>query len=608
MAGSISFVSEKLKAVLAQLPYLPRALALVWRATKKLTIIWFILLLIQGILPVATVYLTRALVDSLVFAVGGGGAWETVQTPLLLALLMAAIMLLTRVLQAAVRWVRTAQSDLVRDYMQGLVHDRAIKADLAYYETPEYHDQMHRARVDSQGRPMALVESLGGLIQNCLTLLAMSAVLLPYGWWVPLALLSSTLPALWVVIRFAILQYDWRMRNTETERRAWYLDWLLTNRENAPEIRLFDLGESFSDNFQNIRRKLRKERLALLRSEAITEMMAGGFALVIMAAALVWMVIQAIHGAMTLGDLAMFYQAFNQGQKLMHSLLSTVGQIYSNSLFLENLFEFLGLEPTIVDPEYPKNLPAVDAPSLSLRGVAFQYPGAKRSVFKNLDLEIPAGKVVALLGVNGAGKSTLFKLLCRLYDPTSGSIELEGTDIRNFEITKLRSWITVLFQEPVRYCETVATNIGFGDRRRDHEIHSLKRAIESAGASEIVERLPDGINNLLGKWFEGGAELSVGEWQRIALARACLRDAKIVLLDEPTSAMDSWAEADWVHRFRLIAKGRTSIIITHRLTTAKSADLIHVIDNGVVIESGTHDELVQKGGAYAESWTRQTEN
>jgi len=599
---TISFVVVRLGRALTQLRYLPRALSLAWTSARAWTVVWMALLFVQGLLPVVIVYLTRTLVDALVAAVEAGSSWEAARTPVLLALLMAVLVLLSEVLRAVTRWVRAAQSELVKDHISSLIHDRAVVADLAYYETPDYHDQLYRARADAQHRPVALIESLGGLLQNGITLVAMAVVLFRFGWWVPVALLVSTIPALFVVVRYAIRVHEWVVRTTAERRRALYYDWLVTCREAAAELRLFRLGHHFSGLYQGIRAKIRHEQLDLARAEAGAEVAAGGFALVLAAAALGWMVLRTVQGAITLGELAMFYQAFTQGQRLLRTLLETVGQLYSNVLFLENLFEFLGLEPRVTSPEKPQPAAETINRGIVFRDVTFRYPSSSSPVLQGFNLEIAAGSVVAMLGANGAGKSTLFKLLCRLYDPETGQVEIDGCDIRSFRLEDLRRLITVLFQEPVRYSESLRRNVELGDLDRADVATRVGPAIDAAGAGGIVDRLPRGLDHLLGTWFSGGAEISLGEWQRVALSRAFLRDAPIVLLDEPTSAMDSWAEADWMLRFRRFAEGRTAIVITHRLSTAMIADTIHVMERGRIVESGAHRELIAASGPYARAW------
>ena len=605
MTGKSPSLATRGRTLLDQLPYLPRAFSMVWEATGYWTLTWSLLLLVQGLLPVAIVYLTRWLVDGLVAAVDAGGSWESVRPTLILVALMAAVMLANELLKSVTGWVRTAQSQLVRDHISTLIHEKSVSVDLAFYESPEYYDHLHRARAEANFRPLALLENAGALGRNSITLLAMAAVLIPLGLWLPIALFISTLPALVVVLRYSSRQHQWRLRRTSDERRSWYYDYLLTSGETAAELRMLALGKHFQAAFQALRLRLRQEGLRLARNEGLAEAAARTFALLVTGAALAWMAWRTMQGLISLGELALFYQAFYQGQALMRSLLQNVGQVYANLLFLSNLFEFLDLRPQILDPPQPSRLPAPLAEGIRFLQVTFRYPHSERLTLSNFDLFIPAGRTVAIVGANGGGKSTLIKLICRLYDPEEGRIELDGVDLRDVPLQEVRSAIAVLFQDPVRYNATVAENIRLGNRAAEPERDEIERAGQGAGAREVVERLPGGYDTLLGKWFVDGTELSGGEWKRISLARTFLRKASILLLDEPTSGMDSWAEAEWMDQLSQQTRGQTVVIITHRFTTAMGADIIHVLQNGQIVETGCHDELLEKGGEYARSWRRQ---
>jgi len=568
------------------------ALAIVWTATRNWTLAWLALLLVQGVLPVATVFLTKRLVDGLVAAVKTGGGDFT---PLLVSAgLMAVVLALAQLLSGAIGWVRAMQAELLSEHVNNLIHEKAVAADFASFESPEFYDHLHRARAEAGHRPLALLENVGGLLQNSVTLLAMAALLARFGVWLPVILFVSAVPALGVVLRQNRRRHRWHLQATADERRAWYFDSLLTARESAAEIRLFGLGDCFRSAFQSVRRRLREGRLATAREESLAGAGAGLMALLVTGGALGWMAWRAVRGWATLGDVALLYQAFNQGQQLVRVLLQNVGQVYANTLFLGNLFDFLAPEPRVVAPLSPKPAPPALCRNIQFHNVTFRYPGSDAPALREFNLTLPAGQIAAIVGRNGSGKSTLVKLLCRLYDPTEGRIEWDGVDLREFEPAELRRQITALFQEPVRYNATVAENISFraGDR--------IEAAASAAGADELARRL--GYGKLLGKWFEGGVELSAGEWQRLALARALARGAPLVLLDEATSAMDSWAEAEWLRRLRAWAAGRTVVIISHRFTTAMQADVIHVMEQGRIVESGTHPELVKRGGLYAQSW------
>jgi ATP-binding cassette, subfamily B, bacterial len=603
MPGNARFLINKLSTVLAQLPYFPRALGLVWAAARGWVIAWAALLVIQGVLPVVTVYLTRALVNSLVAILSAPKSWENISPTIVLVALYAGVILLSQVLRSATSWIRTAQSELVRDHISSLIHDQSIAVDLAFYELPEYYDHLHRAREDAAYRAVALVESVGGLVQNGITLIAMAAVLVQYGPWIPVALLISTLPAFYIVLRFALRQRAWQLRTTADQRRTGYYDWILTSRGTAAELRLLGLGEHFRSAYQALRRRLRGESLQMARDQTLAQLGAGLTALSITGIAMGLMVWQALLGQLTLGDLALFYQAFNQGQGLMRTLVENVGELYSNVLFLGNLFEFLALGPKVTSPPDPVPAPAVLKEGIRFRDVRFRYPGTERVALQGLNLSVSEGQIAAIVGPNGAGKSTLIKLLCRLYDPDAGQILVGGIDLRTLRIEELRRMMAVLPQEYVHFESTVAENIRLGDLSANPDLNRIRAAARGAGADEFVNRLPQGYDSPLGKWFGGGTELSVGEWQRIATARALVRQAQILILDEPTSAMDPWAEAEWLARIRELIAGRIALVITHRLTTAMHADIIHVMQNGRIVESGSHAELLAGQGLYAGLWT-----
>lgn len=592
------------RSQLAQLRHVPRALRLVWAAASGWTLASTALLLVQGLLPVFTVYLTRELVNSLVAVIESGGDPATLQPALLAMVLMGSVLLTGELLGSVQGYVRVLLAERTQDPMNALIHDKAASLDLQFYESPAYYDQLQRASIDAIDRPLGLLESLNSLLQNSITLAAMAGVLLTFAWWMPLVLLAGTLPALWVALRTTLAFHRWRLRNTMNQRRLAYFHRVLSFDQAAAELRLFDLGGHFKEAYSRLRRRLRDERLALSRQQALAQMGASLLGLLSLAAALGWMAWQALRGLFNLGDLAMFWQAMNQGQRLMRGLLTGVGDIYRNLLFLEDLFAFLDLEPQLLDPAEPVKIAPGLGQGLQIDQVTFSYPGSERMALRDFSLAIPAGQIVAIVGENGAGKSTLLKLLCRFYDPQRGRIAWDGVDLRHLAQADLRRRISVLFQQPFPYHDSAADNIRFGDLAGQPDQAQIEAAAQAGGAEEIIARLPEGYETILGKWF-GYTELSVGEWQRLALARAFVRQADLVILDEPTSAMDSWAENAWMGRFRELVAGRTAVIITHRFTTAMQADIIHVMVDGRIIESGSHAELVAQGGRYAASWQAQ---
>lgn len=605
MQSNLQLLREKYHKGVGQIPHLWRGLRLVWDSAPGWTAVWLLLLGLQGVLPAAQVYLTRYVVDSMVVMIQNPENLANLPPVLVGVALMALVLIVKELLRSLASLSRTTLSEQSRDYLSHLIHQKSMEIDLAYYDSPRYYDLLYRARTGATYRSMALLESLGVLLQNGITLVAMLLVLLPYAWWMPIALLISTLPAFFIVLQHRLRLHRWTVKNTPDERRAWYYDWLLTSRDTAAELRLFQLSDHFQEAFQSLRRRLRLERIQLMRAQSRAELAAGSLALVVTGLSMIWMIGQALRGLVTLGDLALFYSAFNQGQGLMRFFMENVGEMYSHSFFLGDMFEFLALQPRVTDPAEPVAVPQNLREGICFDHITFRYPESSRKTLQDFSLSIAAGQIAAVVGANGAGKSTLVKLLCRFYDPQEGAITLDGVNLRDFSIEDLRRQITVLFQEPVHYSATVRQNIALGDMQADPSLERIIAAAQAAGADKSISYLADGYDTLLGKWFEGGADLSVGEWQRMALARAFLRLAPVIVLDEPTSAMDPWAEADWLTRFRQLAAGHTALLITHRFTTAAFADCIHVMDEGRIVESGNHHELLSGGGRYAASWKEQ---
>ena len=595
---------DKLTKIRTNLAYLPRTLQLIWHAAQRWTVAWGLLLALQGLLPVVSVYLTRAQIDALNAVLHGGATWENLRQPLLLLIAAGAVQIVGTGLNSLSTWVRSVQSELVQDEINNQIHSKALALDLAFYETPAYYDRLHQAKVDAQNRPVALLENMGSLAQSGLTFVAMTGVLFSFGWWLPITLAIGMAPALWVVARQTKRANQWLQRTTTARRRVNYYADLMIDSNAVAEFRLFNMGEHFRQAFQRLRQQLRDERFSLVRQQASGEFFTNAFGLLVSTAATAWVLWQVVKGAMTLGALVMFHQVFSQGQILMHTLLGNVWEIYSNLLFLENLFDFLDLEPQLRDPVIALPVPRPFRKGVHFHNITFHYPNSTRIALENFDLHIPAGQIVALVGENGAGKSTVLKLLCRFYDPTVGQITLDGIDLRNFAQAELRRQITVLFQQPGRYQESAETNIVLGALAAQPTPEEIRQAAIAAAADIPISRLPQQYATVLGHWF-GGTELSGGEWQRLALARAFLRQAPLIILDEPTSALDTWAEADWMTRFRALATGRTAIIITHRFTTAMQADIIHVMAAGKIIETGSHSELLDKNGHYASAWRQQ---
>jgi len=579
--------------------YLRRALHLVWQSTPGWTIASIVLLVLQGILPLLSLYLIKLIVDAVSTGLTTTDKATALGQVIGLIVLAGVIALAGDLCSTFAGFVSQAQSQVVTDYVHSLLHAKSIEVDLEYYENSQYYDALHLAQQEAPYRPTLILNKLIQVGQSGISLVAIAALLFSLHWAIAATLFAAAIPSLFVRLQYAEKLYRKRREWTSQERRASYFNWMLTHVSYAKEIRLFDLGSFFQGRFRDLRSSIRKEKLTLASRIFIVEWLTQASATLAVFGACGFIAYQTLRGVITLGSLVMYYQAFQRGQGLLREMLSSLVSLYENSLFLSNLYEFLDLKRTVVEPLYPQPLPVPLRIGIQFDQVQFRYPNSSRPLLEDISLTIRAGETVALVGENGAGKTTLIKLLCRLYDPTSGRITLDGIDLREFKTTALRREISVVFQDYAHYNLTARENIGFGDVNRLPAQDEIRSAAKTAGADKAIASLPYGYDTTLGKEFEEGEELSIGEWQKVALARAFLRQAQIIVLDEPTSALDAQAEHQIFEQFRQLTEGRTAILISHRLSSVKLADRIYVLKEGRIVESGTHNELLRLKGSYA---------
>ncbi|WP_066384680.1 MULTISPECIES: ABC transporter ATP-binding protein [unclassified Anabaena] len=585
----------KLKKTLRLVP----ALRLVWQSSPRLTIARVVLVFIQGILPVLSIYLTKLIIDTVVanFSIANKAAAFNSVIPLIL--LAGGVTLLTNLCYSVTELVITAHSQRVTDYMQGIINAKSIESDLEYYENPLYYDTLQRAQQEAPYRPPQILNRLAQVAQSSVSLIAMVGLLLSLHWGIIGILFVAALPALLVRVKFSRVMYRWQRKWTPSERQAMYLAWMLTSDQYAKEIRLFDIGGYFSQWYQRIRQQLYKEKVAVLSKRSLAFFGAEAIAGIIIFVIYAFIIYQAINGVLRLGDLVLYYQALQKGQNDIKALLASISALYEDNLFLANLYEFLDIKPRIVDSINPVPLPRPMQSGIEFQNVSFQYSTTTRQALKDINLRVGPGEVIALVGENGSGKTTLIKLLCRLYDPTGGKITIDGIDLKEYKTAELRREISVIFQDYAKYHFTAQENIWLANIDLPPQRESIIAAARRSGADDVISKLPKGYDTVLGKLFEEGEELSIGQWQKVALARAFLRDSQLIVLDEPTSAMDPKAEYEVFDKFRQLIKDQAAILISHRLSTVKMADRIYVMDNGTIVESGTHDELMQMNGTYA---------
>jgi ATP-binding cassette, subfamily B, bacterial len=592
-------LQTKLRKALRLLP----ALRLVWKSSPGWTTIYIFLLIAQGILPVLQLYLTKLIIDTVSISITSTDRASNFSQLVIFIALTGVVTLVSTVCVSSAELVNTAQSQQVTDYMSSIIHAKSIEVDLEYYENPQYFDTLQRAQEEASYRPKQILNNLVDAGQNVISLVAMVGLLLSLHWGVASVLFVAAIPSVLVRVKFADIMYHWQRKRTEFERQSEYLNWLMTGDIFAKEIRLFDLGSLFSGRFDKLRRQLYEENMAITTKRFLATLGAQATAVILMLTAYSFIIYQTFLGLLRIGDLVLYYQALQRGQEALKGVLSSLSALYEDNLFLVNLYEFLDLQPNIVQVTPPKPIPKNMATGIVLEHVNFQYSNSTRKALQDINLTIKPGEIIALVGENGSGKTTLIKLLCRLYDPTS-----DGIDIRDFDIAELRCQFSIIFQDYVKYYFTARENIRLGNTGIPLTNDNIIAAARRSGADEVITSLPQGYETMLGNWFEHGEELSIGQWQKIALARAFLRNSQVIVLDEPTSAMDAKAESEVFEGFRQLIKGQTAILISHRLSTVKMADRIYVMAKGSIIESGPHEELIQLGGIYANLFETQAQH
>ncbi len=576
---------------------LRHGLALVWRSAPGWSLVQGGLLVVQGVLPLAALYLIKLIVDTVSAAVTTGSGDPGRLT--LLVLLGGGVAALSAGLGALSTMVGEVQSLRLADAVLDVMHAQSVSIDLERYESAEYHDTLHRTQERAPYRPARIVQELSQIARGGVSLVGILGLLLAFHWLLVVVLLVAAIPGLVIKTVHSRRHHAWAQTRTAVHRLAQYLSSLMTSAAFAKEIRLFDLGGPLRERFRVIREAVIRDRIHLVRRRAIADLGAQVVAVAAVFGSLLVVARWAASGALSVGDMVMYFGAFQRAQDYFKDMLSGVAGLYEDNLFLADFQEFASLRPRVVDPSVPRAFPRPLTEGISCGGLTFRYPGTDRDVLTDITFDIRPGEHVALVGENGSGKTTLVKLLCRLYDPTQGEIRIGGADLRTFRLADLRRELSIVYQDFARYQLSVRDNIWMGNVDLSPDSPRIAEAARRTGADTAIARLPHGYDTILGRQFVDGAELSLGEWQKIALARAFVRDAQIIILDEPTAALDPRSEAEVFEQFTALAAGRTTLVISHRLATVRNADRIFVMADGRLVESGSHDDLMTRHGIYA---------
>ena len=588
------------------LRYVPQLLAMVWDTHRGFTVAMAVLRLVRAFVPIVTLWIGKLIIDGVVSAQRNGGTWRSVGG---LVAIELGIVIVGELLARASSLVESLLGDLFSNRISVRLMQHAATLDLAQFEDPEFYDHLERARRQTVGR-IGLIAQLLGLAQDALTLITLSAALLAFSPWLMVLLVIAIVPSFLGETRFAAMEYSLLFRWTPERRQLDYLRWVGASDDTAKEVQLFGLAEWLTERYRALSDRWYAENRKLATRKAVVSSVLSFIGTIGYYAAYIVIIARAIAGSITLGSLTFLAASFSRGRDLIQRLLLGASAIYEQGLYLRDLFLFFEMKPTISSPPGAPPVPRPIRHGFVFENVGFKYAGSERWAVRHVSFTLGPGERIALVGENGAGKTTLTKLLARLYDPTEGRILLDGVDLREYDLTSLRREIGVIFQDFVRYDMRFDENVGVG------EIESVRgyldngasaaapeplvHAADQSLASSLLPRLPAGYRQMLGRRFEDGVDLSGGEWQKVALARAYMRDAQVLILDEPTAALDARAEYEVFKRFSELMAGRMGVLISHRFSTVRMADRIVVLKGGEVVEQGTHENLVDAGGLYSE--------
>jgi ATP-binding cassette subfamily B protein len=575
---------------------LPPVLAIVWRSGPTVVTLGLVFRLIASLQPIALLYVSKLIIDSIVNILSRhqpipAHLWWLVAAEFLVAVLGN---VLTRILD----YLDSLLADKYTRHVSIQVMKHAAELDLIAYEDPVFYDRLERARVQATDR-LAMIQMLGRLIQQTITTITLSASIIYFSPWLLLLLIAGVIPAFVGESHFAFLGYAKNFRQTPVRRQLDYLRVLGGSKEAAKELKLFGLSKFLTERFTQLSDQVYEENVALSRRKLV----AGGFLSIVGSlgyyAAYVYVIWRTVTGALTIGSLYFLAGAILQASSNIQQIFSTLSGVADQALFLTDLLAFFEMKPTIRSKPDALPAPRPIMRGFEFRNVSFAYPGNSRLVLKNLNFTLHTGERVALIGENGQGKTTIVKLITRLYDPTEGQVLLDGIDLREYSLEDLYREIGVIFQDFMRYEMTARENVAVGRIEEIEAIQEIAAAAHKSLADEVIARLPGKYEQMLGRRFENGVDLSGGEWQKLALARAYLRDAQLLVLDEPTAALDARSEYEVFERFAELTGGKMALFISHRFSTVRMADRIVVLADGQIAEDGSHEQLIALGGSYA---------
>ncbi len=580
---------------------MPPVLRILWESGRAVVSWGIALRIVVAVLPFGVAKVAQYIITDIAAVLRHNplpaNFWKLVATEIALNVLLG---LITR----AIDYSDSLLSNRYTQHVSVRVMEQASQLDLTTYENPLFYDRLERARVQATDR-LAMIQQMGRLFQQIITTLTFSIALVVASPWLVLLMAAGVLPSFLGETHYAFLGYAKNFRQTPAKRQMDYLRQVAGSREGAKEVKLFGLNKFFTDRFQTLANQIYNEDVALSRAKLIVGGLLGILGTLGYYGAYVYVIWRTLHGAYDIGYFTFLTAAIQQASSNLQQVFSTASGIADQALFLTDLIAFFDMKSTVDSNPTGHPMPQPIVRGFEFRNVSFTYPGTDRTVLKNFSLTLSPGERIALIGENGQGKTTVVKLITRLYDPTEGQILLDGIDLRDYSLEDLHRHIGVIFQDFMRFEMTARENIAVGRVDQPHQQSDIELAAHKSLADTVVQKLAGGYDQMLGRRFEGGVELSGGEWQKMALARAYLRDAQLLILDEPTAALDARSELEVFERFAELTEGKMALLISHRFSTVRMADRIVVLSGGRLIEEGNHKELMAHAGVYASMFEMQ---
>ncbi len=613
LKGVPAYVLKRIKGFLARLFYI---IGLVWQTAPAILILMALFCLLEGLLPVAGAYISSELLNEIAELIGVGSKndimanlFEVMRPLIFLFVLYFVYLFFKKILSHINSMVTGIAGELVSNHIKMMILEKSKTVDLRSFDRPEFYEKLENANREASMRPIGILSATFRVISATISTVSFIVVLATLSPIAPVIIICASVPGALVNYFYRKSNYKYIRRHSKERRQMQYYSSLMVNKDMAKEIKLLGLGDTVTEKYEGVFKKYYKGIKRLILKEGVAQTLIGLVTVFANCALFLYVAYTIVFENGRIGDYSLYTGALTSIATHVGTLVSATATIYEGTLFINNMMEYMKEEPTVVPSISPARIPERGAPhSIEFKNVSFAYPGTDRYVLKNINLTFSPSESVVLVGLNGAGKTTLIKLLTRLYDPTEGTVYLDGHDIREYDTEALYEMYGIVFQDFGKYAETAAENIRFGDVRREHNMHDVVTAAERGNSKHFIEALPRGFDTPLTRMFEeDGIELSVGQWQKLSISRAFYKDSDILILDEPTASLDPMAEQEVFDRFAELSRGKISVFVSHRLSSATTAGKIVVLENGSIVEMGTHEELMSLGEKYHKLFTTQAQ-